>query len=192
MDNGVMSDELMKILTVEEVAKEVLMCKLDLYRQIDEIHEQLADGTIRMDNIENILSKHEKHREDNYQKTKDNLLVIQGELMSYRNDLNQHDKYFHTKMEEVSVTLHDITGRLGKTAEDTDANSTLLTKRKKQEEIDKAVQEALAIKQAPYKEYRKQAILAVVGIVAVSVMTGLWKLIMFIANLDELLLKGVQ
>ena len=180
-----------KILSIEEVAEQMMKCKLDVYNQIHDINERLADGTVRMDDIEDILNKHEKQRQSNYDETRDALNMIKGELQSYRNDFNQHDKHVHGKMEEVALILREITEKLNKTKKETDANTIALTARHKQEEIDKAVKDAIEADHAPYREYKKQAILAIVGIISTAVVIGSWKLIMFVSSLDNLL-KGTH
>ena len=180
-----------KILSIEEVAEQMMKCKLDVYQQIHDINDRLADGTVRMDDIEDILNKHEKQRQSNYDETRDALNMIKGELQSYRNDFNQHDKHFHGKMEEVALILREITEKLNKTKEETDANTIALTERHKQEEIDKAVKEALDNDHAPYQEYKKQAILAVIGIISAGVIAGTWKLVMFVSAIDDMM-KGVK
>ena len=181
-----------KILTIEEVAEQMLRCKLDVYHQIEKIKDRLEDGTVRMDEIETILDKHEKQREINYVETKESLSFIRGEMQSYRNDFNQHDKHFHVKLDEMASVLQDITDKLNKTMVETDANTLALNKRRKQDEIDEAVQKALEEDHKPYNEYKKQAIMAIVGVVSVAVAAGTWKLIVFVSELDKLMMGTPQ
>ena len=178
-----------KKLTLEEVAEQMMRNKLDVHQKIEAIHQQLSDGEIRMDEIEAILSKHESQRQQNNQELKDELRVIRGALDSYRNDFNNHDRVEMDKYDKIIEAINNLTEQLRKTAEDTDANTVIIHDRLKQEEIDRAIAEALDKDHAPYKEYKKQAVLAVIGIVSTGVIVGLYKLTVFISDIDNLV-KG--
>lgn len=179
-----------KELTVKEVAEQMLRCKLDVYNRIEEINNRLGDGAIRMDEIESILDKHEKQRENYQQEIKDEFRIIHGELASGRNDFNNHDRVEMEKYDKIIDALNNLTAQLKKTAEDTDANTQMLDIQKKQDEINQAVQEALDKDHAPYREYKKQAILAVIGIVSTGIVVGLYKLTVFVSDIDNLLKGG--
>ena len=180
-----------KVLTVEEVAEQMMRCKLNVYQQIDSINDRLADGTARMDEIETILDKHEKQRQSNYDETKEHLTLLRSEFASHRNDFNQHDKMEMVKYDNIIEALTDLTEQLNKTAVETDANTMALNKRRKQDEIDKAVKAAIEADHAPYREYKKQAIMAIIGIISAGVIAGTWKLVMFVSTIDDML-KGVN
>ena len=74
---------------------------------------------------------------------------------------------------------------------ETDANTVALINRRKQDEIDEAVKQALEKDHEPYKAYKKQAIIVFVTVVTGAIVTGAWKLILFVAELDNLI-QGVK
>jgi DNA repair exonuclease SbcCD ATPase subunit len=178
-------DGVENILTLEQVAEQLMRNKLETHQRIQDIHSHLEDGDIRMDNIESTLSKHEAQRKQNNEELKSQLNVIRKELNSYRNDFNAHDRVEMEKYDKIIEALHELTEQLKKTAKETDLNTLAIEKRKHEEEIDKAVQEALEADHANYKAYKKNAINAVIGIVTTGMIVGIWKLTVFISNLDK-------
>ena len=178
-------EEIVEELTPEDVAVQMLRCKLDVYTKMDDIHERLEVGANRMHGIEQTLSLHSKQRDDHANELKATLTALRGDLASSRNDFNNHDKNEMEKYDKIIEALDKLTARLEKTATDTENNTEDIKFHKEQEMIARIKNEAIEEHDAPYKEYRKKAILTVITIITGALTYGTWELVMFIADLSN-------
>lgn len=116
---------------------------------------------------------------------KEDIQALRGDFASARNDFNMHDKKEMEKYDLIIVAIDKLTERLEKTAVDTDSNTEEIKHQQEQEMIARIKHEAIEEHDAPYKEYRKKAILTIVTIATTAMTFGTWELIMFITELNN-------
>lgn len=180
-------DNITKELTLEEVAKQTLQCKLDVWKEIESIKDKLVDGEVRMEDIEAILTKHEAQRRANTDEIKAEFKSLKNEFKQYRENFTNHDENEIKKYDQIIEALENLTEQLVKTRKETDENTHQLGEQRRQSDIDKAVQEALDAEHEPYREYKKKAINVAIGAITLALLGAMWKLTLFVINLDNLL-----
>lgn len=183
-------DNVEKILTPEEVVDHMLRCKIDVYEKIEDIHQRLEAGADRMYNIETTLAFHGKQRDEHAKALKEDIQALRGDFASSRNDFNTHDRKEMEKYDQIIVAIDKLSARLENTAIDTEKNTDAIDSKKQEEMIARIKKEAIDEHDAPYKEYRKKAILTVITIVTTALTYGTWQIVMFMAELNSKISGG--
>ena len=188
-------------LTVEEIAKELVKYKFATRATIDTIMDRLQEKAARLDGMEahisefkSLLKKHELQRTSFNEEVKIQLSEVklgQVELKEGQKKLNswfgQHGVDEMDKYNEILDAIRDLTQALEKTAKETDENTIAISKAKHDEEVARAVQDAVEAQKEPYREYKKKIINVALAIVTAGVLAGVWKLTVFIINLNEVI-----
>ena len=183
-----MSDESM---TPERVANEMLKCKMDTWQKISDIEQDLSNGDTRMSDIEASLSslsaQLKKHEQQRIASTKE----IKDEVSSVKDWFKRHDEKEMKKYDEIINALDNLAKSLNNVKNETDVNSKALMQKRiaeeKQRAIDDAVKEAEDKHNAPYVEFKKNAIIAATVVIVGAVLTGMWNLVMLVSPLDKVM-----
>lgn len=172
---------------VDKLTEEVIRCKLKAWEKIDDIMEHIGSETLRVDNLEasmveikKALKEHETQRA-NFSKS------IKEDMSQLTTWFKKHDTKEMEKYDKIIEKIESLNKSISTVKHETDDNSKALMQKRIEEEKQRAIQEALEEREAPYKEYKKKAILTVVTIITGAIVAGVWKLIMFISHLDKLI-----
>lgn len=186
MSEDIVTEAEIKKLSTEELALEVLRIKLHVY-------DKMAEFSVVLERADNNRLKSMK----DLQKIASDLNKLFNQMREADERFNNHDqnemkKYddIVTAITEQSKSIQELTDTLKVTMLETRENTAFISEAKFEAEKDKAVSEALEKEKAPFKEYKKRAILVVVTLVTGALVTGLWKLTMFIAKLDSTIYGG--
>jgi len=183
-------EELAKVLTLEEVQHESLQCKIEVWKEIQEIKARLQVGDTRMGDIEAILARNENLRVVSTNEIKSAIHDIHDRLASHVDSFSIHDKEEIARYDKIIQQLDTLTSGLVATKAETDENSNLLKTQRVQAQIEHEVAQRLEEEHKPYKEIKMKVIYTVATIVTTAVIAGMWELIMFVAQMDTLLNGG--
>ena len=165
-----MSDEEIKNLTTEELAAEMMRCKLSVF-------EKLQNGTLRMDEIEESLYQ---IRED-LKRSEQQRASYSGEITKRLDKLDMwstsHGEEEMDKYSMIIDSINNLSDTIKKTADETEHNTKLLAIKARKEEVEAEVQKRLEASKADYHEYKKAAIKAVIVMGAMGLAAVIWDLI---------------
>jgi len=170
-----------------KLAEEVMRCKLKTWEQIEDILEHIGGEAVRIDNLESTMADIKKSLKEHEKQRADFSNEIRHEIARLNEWAKTHDSKEMEKYDKIIDALEELTNTIGKVQVETDDNSKALMQKRIEEEKQRAIQDALDERDAPYKEYKKKAILTVIGIVTTAIVYGGWKLTMFVANLHKLI-----
>lgn len=166
----------------ELFAKEVSQVK----DEVNSIKKSEAEATKMREETQKLInviaSKLDKHIDDFQKHGSEEMETVRTQTKAITKLSDDH-----TKLLEAVTSISTI---LAKTTEETDHNTELLTQQQKDREIAQAIEEALEAEKEPYKEYKKKAILVAVSVVTLAVIGGVWKLFMFVVNLNTMVNGG--
>lgn len=178
------------VVDINKLAEEVMKCKLNAWNKIDELVHHIDSEAARVDELEatiadikTSLSKHE------IQRTSFNN-EMRKEMHDLKSMVKQNDERNMKKYDEIVVSINRLIDTMEKVQHETDDNSKALMQKRIEEEKQRAINEALEEHNKPFQEYKKKAILVVVTMVTGAVVTGLWKLTVFVTNLDNMIVGG--
>ena len=165
-----MSDEEIMELTTQQLAEEMMRCKLSVF-------EKLKNGTMRMDDIEESLHQ---IRED-LKRSEQQRASYSGEITKRLDKLDMwstnHGREEMDKYTLIIDSINNLSETIKKTAEETEENTKLLAIKARKEEVESEVQKRLKDSRAEYHEYKKNAINAVIVMVALGIAGVIWELI---------------
>ena len=182
-----MEEELVKALSAEDIVERILECKLEVWKEIKAIKNELDDGEIRMSNIEATLEKHETQRNANAVELKFAFNEIKEELKQYRRDFKDHDRVEMEKYEVILDAIEDLRTTVKATKDETDLNTIVLHEQQKQDAIAQEVKKIIDTRDKPYHDVKKKVIMTMAVIVTGAVMTGLFKLVVLVVTIDSMI-----
>jgi hypothetical protein len=172
-----MSEEELRSLTAEQVADEMLRCKLEVWSQLREIQQNMLDGLSRVDALEaslvaikKSLKNSELQRVEYHNKVQERLERIDN--WSHNHGVDEMEKYDY-----IIDAIKGLTAMIKETKEETDTNSKLLAIKARKEEIELEVQKRLDESHKDYHEYKKSAIKAVIVMTAMGLAGIVWNVV---------------
>ena len=167
-----------------ELASSLLKHELNTKTALTELSDAINEHSYRMDSFEastiDNFKRQELQREEHNKK-----------MEAKMNQLSEwFDSHNMNEMEKYDIIISELR-KLGESyviiKTETDDNTSLLRQKRIEEEKDRAVKEALELERKPWKTVKQNMIIAISGVVAVSLVTLLWKLIIFASTMDNVL-----
>ena len=164
-------------------------------RHKQEINNLLQVILIDFDNHRGKLDSFEAATLDNFKRQESQRDAHNSKMEAKMNQLNEwFDSHNINEMEKYDMIISELK-KLSESYEivkiETDDNTSLLRQKRIEEEKDRAVKEALEQADKPYRDIRQHAILAAVTVITGAVVVGIWKLIVFVGDIDNLV-KGAM
>ena len=171
-----------------ELASSLLKHELNTKTALTELSDAINEHSDRMDSFEastiDNFKRQELQREEHNKKMEAKMNQLSEWFDSH--NMNEMEKYdmIITELKKLSESYAIV--KIG-----TDDNTSLLKQKSIEEEKDRAVKEALEQADKPYRDIRQHAIIAAVTVITGAVVVGIWKLIMFVGDIDNLV-KGAM
>jgi len=172
----------------EDIGTELLRHELHTKTALTELHDTLSEHSSRMDSFEattvDNFKRQEAQRESHNRKMEAKMNQLSEWFDSH--NMNEMEKY-----DMIIIELRKLSDNYEIVKIETDDNTSLLRQKRIEEEKDRAVKEAIDNVNKPYKEMRNNIILTAVTVITGAVVVGIWKLIMFVGDIDNLV-KGAM
>ena len=172
----------------EDIGTELLRHELHTKTALTELHDTLSEHSSRMDSFEATTVDNFKRQEEQRDAHNRKMEAKMNQLSEWfdSHNMNEMEKY-----DMIISELKKLSESYAIVKIETDDNTSLLRQKRIEEEKDRAVKEALAQADKPYRDIRQHAIIAAVTVITGAVVVGIWKLIMFIGDIDNLV-KGAM
>ena len=169
-----------------ELASNLLKHELSTKIALTELSDAINEHSYRMDSFEastiDNFKRQESQRDEQYKK-------MEAKMSQLSEWFNKHNLSEMEKYDMIIDELKKLNDSYTIVKLETDDNTSLLRQKRIEEEKDRAVREAIDNVNKPYKEMRNNIILTAVTVITGAVVVGVWKLIMFVGNIDNLV-KG--
>jgi Xaa-Pro aminopeptidase len=164
-------------------------------RHKQEINNLLQAILIDFDNHRGKLDSFEAATLDNFKRQESQRDAHNSKMEAKMSQLSEwFDSHNINEMEKYDMIISELR-KLSENYEivkiETDDNTSLLRQKRIEEEKDRAVKEAIDNVNKPYKEMRNNIILTAITVITGAVVVGIWKLIMFVGDIDNLV-KGAM
>jgi hypothetical protein len=187
---GVEEDILELKKELEAFGAEAMKCKLDVYNRVRNLSEAIDNQAIDRAKNQSILEKNQQRLEEKLDNIQDSHTKLDIAFTHHTEEEMGNILHMTKAIEATAENVNKLTETIDKLITDTDRNTSIINQQEEQDKIARIKKEAIDEHDAPWKDYRNKAIGVVVVMITGALVTGIWKLIVFVSNIDSLLKGG--